>query len=74
MANPFSYVLCSYCGVSYVDVRFLLKRTSKLVKFVTIKGQLSARNRHSPHLSARILNATRTPPSIEGQGRPNSQA
>ena len=44
MANPFSYVLCSYCGVSYVDVRFLLKRTSKLVKFVTIEGLLSARS------------------------------
>jgi hypothetical protein len=45
MADPFSYVLCSNFGVFYVDVRFLLKRASKLAKFVRIEGLLSARRR-----------------------------
>ena len=50
MASPFSYVLCLCCGVFYVDVRFLLTRTSKLAEFVRIEGLLSAKRSLWPTL------------------------
>jgi hypothetical protein len=43
------YVLCSYCGLLYVDVRFPLNRTSIVVDLVRIEGLLRARSGHGAY-------------------------